>query len=98
MTADDIEFHSWPPSRYGGQHTNRTETGVLALHRPTGIAVACTSERSQLANRAATTERLRLLMKKHQCESCGRYMTLERSEVFDSTALVCPIGCGWRPL
>jgi protein subunit release factor B len=43
----------------GGQHRNKTETGVRLLHRPTGLLVTATERRSQLMNRRAALERLR---------------------------------------
>lgn len=54
----DVELFAWPLRRVGGQHTNSPETGVLALHKPTCIAVVSTSERSQYGNRTAAIERL----------------------------------------
>lgn len=43
----------------GGQHQNRTESGVRLTHRPTGIVVSAREERSQLRNKAAALSRLR---------------------------------------
>lgn len=42
----------------GGQHRNRTESGVRLTHRPTGIVVTATERRSQAANRAVALERM----------------------------------------
>lgn len=43
----------------GGQHQNRTESGVRLTHGPTGIVVIAKNERSQHRNRALSLERLR---------------------------------------
>ncbi len=43
----------------GGQHRNKTESGVRLVHRPTGATVTATERRSQLQNRGAALERLR---------------------------------------
>lgn len=43
----------------GGQHRNKTESGVRLLHRPTGVLVTATERRSQSQNRGAALERLR---------------------------------------
>ena len=43
----------------GGQHQNRTESGVRLVHLPTGIRATARDERSQSRNRALALERLR---------------------------------------
>jgi ribosome-associated protein len=43
----------------GGQHRNKTASGVRLLHLPTGLVVTATERRSQAQNRAAAVERLR---------------------------------------
>lgn len=42
----------------GGQHRNRTATGVRLVHRPTGIVVTATERRSQALNREVAFARL----------------------------------------
>ena len=43
----------------GGQHRNKTESGVRLSHPPTGTVVTATERRSQAQNRAAALARLR---------------------------------------
>jgi len=43
----------------GGQHRNKTATGVRLVHVATGTAVTATERRSQSQNRGAALERLR---------------------------------------
>ena len=47
----------------GGQHQNRTESGVRLVHLPTGIRVEAREQRSQHQNRKAALERLRRRLK-----------------------------------
>ena len=43
----------------GGQHRNKTESGVRLAHRPTGVVVTATERRSQAQNRGEAVARLR---------------------------------------
>jgi protein subunit release factor A len=43
----------------GGQHQNRTESGVRLVHLPTGVTVTSRAERSQHRNKALALTRLR---------------------------------------
>lgn len=43
----------------GGQHQNKTESGVRLVHLPTGVRAIAREERSQLRNRSRALTRLR---------------------------------------
>jgi len=72
----DIKTDTFRASGAGGQHVNKTESGVRFTHIPTGVVAASTQDRSQHKNRAIAMNMLKarlyeLELRKREAISAG---------------------------
>ncbi|MEZ4454706.1 MAG: peptide chain release factor 1 [Nannocystaceae bacterium] len=89
VNPKDLEIQTMRASGAGGQHVNTTDSAVRITHLPSGIAVHCRQEKSQVKNREIALRLLRarlldLEIQKYQTERAaqrrGQIGTGDRSE------------------
>ncbi len=81
IKKDDLRTDTFRSSGAGGQHVNKTESGVRFTHIPTGIAAESTDSRSQHKNREIAMQRLYQKIQESQKEKAYREQKEKRKSL-----------------
>lgn len=84
IRKEDLRVDTFRASGAGGQHVNKTESGVRFTHIPTGIVSESTDSRSQLKNREIALQRLYQKIREMQREKDAREQTIQRKSLVGS--------------
>lgn len=83
VTAEDCEWQTFRAGGKGGQHQNKTETGVRCIHRASGAVGEARDSRSQLDNKRAAFARMvetKTFQSWHKLEAARRLQNAQSIE------------------